>query len=137
MRDSGWLVLLSPEYLINGTLWRTFWPLPATALLISGLVYFAGTRKKPISEKKGIFGVFLAFSALGLITGVIGGNSREPAVGAVLPAVLSLVGGIAIYLVGKDVQQRVLVGLSVFCLSITLALGFFWGSIIRVRAEDY
>src|SRR5258708_16188199 len=120
MWDDNWLKILSPEYLLSIGLWKTFLPLPVTAAIISALVYGTGTWNEAFDERRGIYRVLIAFSALGLITGIVGGDSREPAVGAILPAVLSLVGGIAIYLIGKDVSQRVLVGLSIFCLSISL-----------------
>jgi hypothetical protein len=42
----------------------------------------------------------LAFSALGFVTGDIMGNSRDSAVGDVLPAVLTLVAGVSIYVIG-------------------------------------
>jgi hypothetical protein len=57
--------------------------------------------------------------------------------GAVLPPVLSLVGGLAIYLVGKDNSSRILVCLSVLTLSFNLLIGATWGATLRGEAEDY
>ena len=72
------------------------------ALTVSSVVrYFRLTRK----DFRLLLLVLLAFSLLGFVTGQIMGQSREPAVMAVLPAVLTLLGGIDVYLVGaKGIQ---------------------------------
>ena len=74
------------------------------ALIVSFIVrYFRLTRK----DFRLLLLVLLAFSLLGFVTGQIMGQSREPAVMAVLPAVLTLLGGIVIYLVGaKGIQTQ-------------------------------
>lgn len=74
---------------------------------------------------------------LGLVAGYLTGYSRQPAVGAVLPAVLSLIGGLAVFLVGKDKTSRSVVSLSIFAFSISLVLGVSWGAVMRTTAEEY
>jgi hypothetical protein len=88
------------------------------ALTVSFVVrYFGLTRK----DFRLLLLVLLAFSLLGFVTGQIMGQSREPAVMAVLPAVLTLLGGIVIYLVGaKGIQTQAIVSSMVFCFAIAL-----------------
>jgi len=101
------------------------------------MVYMLGARKRREPESDAIFSVILSFSILGIVTGVIAGDSREAAVSATLPAVLSIIGGLAIYLVDRGVLKRILVSLSIMALSINLIVGFFWGAILRVNAEEF
>src|SRR5882724_5728940 len=52
----------------------------------------------------------LAFSMLGFVTGSNMANSREPAVAAVMPAALTLMGGVCAFLIGsKGVKNQVVV----------------------------
>jgi hypothetical protein len=83
------------------------------------------------------FLVALSFSVLGIATGYMTGLSREPAVNAILPAVLSLIAGVSIYWIGKQESQRNLVSLSVLCLSTTLLVGAIWGARERFSYETY
>lgn len=80
-----------PPYLTNTESWKSLWPIVLVAL---GLALFSamlaadsGQRKTQIKE---LFFVLTAFSMLGMVTGYLSGFSREPALNAVLPAVLSL-----------------------------------------------
>ena len=76
-----------------------------------------------------------ALALLGTATGVLAGLSRESAIGAVVPAVLSLVGGLSIYLLGLKKGDSKLVNGAVVALSISLILGTFWGAMMRSFAE--
>lgn len=80
----------------------------------------------------------LALSLLGIATGQITGLSRDSAVHAVLPAVLGLMGGATIYLIGawgKELQTTVVA--AVIGLSINLVVGVYWGSYSRVIYERW
>lgn len=79
--------------------------------------------------------MLLSFSLLGLVTGLLAGFSREAAMGAVLPAVLSLVGALAIYLVGVEKADQALVGVCVIALSLDLLVGSIWGAVLRDEYE--
>ena len=100
------------------------------ALIVSFIVrYFRLTRK----DFRLLLLVLLAFSLLGFVTGQIMGQSREPAVMAVLPAVLTLLGGIVIYLVGaKGIQTQAIVASMVTCFAIALLTGVHFGARLRV-----
>ena len=63
--------------------------------------------------------------------------SRESAIGAVLPAVLSLMGGLMIFLIGKNQESRMIVSISMILFSFTLLLGSGWGAVMRDIAKEY
>jgi hypothetical protein len=91
---------------------------------------------RPSTDKRTYFIVVLAFAFLGLVAGVLAGLSRQSAIGAVLPAVLSLVGGLAIYLIGARRADQGLVGICVIALSAGLVIGTTWGSVLRDEYEN-
>ena len=103
------------------------------AAAVTSLVRFAKLVRKTLAL---LFLVILTFSLLGFVTGEIMGQSRESAVGAVLPAVLTLLGGVAIYLIGsKGVQTQAMVASMVFCFAIALLMGTVYGARLRVEFE--
>jgi hypothetical protein len=110
------------------------WPMPLASLFTSGVLFCVA---RPSSHERDWFLAILAFAMLGLVTGTLAGFSREPVVGAVLPAVLSLVGGLAIYLIGAQRADRSLVGLSVIALAFDLFVGATWGAVLRNSDEEY
>ena len=73
---------------------------------------------------------------LGLATGYLTGFSRAPAVGAVLPAVLSLMAGLGAFIIGKHSEGRVIVSLCILTFSLSLVLATGWGAAMRQTAED-
>ena len=69
---------------------------------------------------------------LGFVTGQVMGQSRESAVGTVVPAVLTLLGGVAVYVVGsKGVEVQANVSAMVLCFAVTLLIGTLFGSKMR------
>ena len=110
------------------------WPLPTTAILITVLLF---VLFRPAKERVDFVIIIMAFSMLGLVSGYLTAFSRAPAVGAVLPAVLSLIGGLAVFLVGKEDVNRRMVGLSVLVFSTCLLLGTGWGGVMRIVSEEY
>lgn len=123
-----------PPYLTQFENWKALWPLPLTVLVLTAL-FFGIVRPK--EGKRDLVLLLAAFSMLGLVAGYLTGFSRSPAVGAVLPAVLSLVAGLAVFLMGKDAASRVIVSLSVLIFSTSLVIGTSWGAVMRQTAEDY
>ena len=73
---------------------------------------------------------------LGMVTGYLAGYSREPTLGTVLPSVLSLMGGLVVYLVGKESTSRVIVSVSMFVFALSLLIGCGWGAIMRGTVEE-
>jgi hypothetical protein len=79
-----------------------------------------------------------AFSMLGFVSGSIMADSREPAVAAVLPAVLTLMGGVAAFHIGsKGVENQVTVCALVLVFSFALYVGSFHGSEVRGQNDLY
>jgi hypothetical protein len=77
--------------------------------------------------------IFFALALLGVVTGYLTGLSRSSAVGAVIPAVLTLIGGLVLYLVTGDAPRarRMLTAASVVALMTNLLVGTLWGSLSR------
>jgi uncharacterized membrane protein len=108
--------------------------MPFAAIVLSFvIVLIAGNR----GERRELLTVLTSFSMLGIVTGYLTGFSREPAVSAVLPAVLSLLGGLTVFVVGKSRESRGMVSLTMFVFSLMLLLGSSWGAVMRDVAEKY
>lgn len=121
-----------PTYLLHHAVWSAMWPVPAMSALVALALVFA--HKARIARRKQ-FVVLVSFALLGAVTGVLAGFSRTPAMGAVLPAVLSLVAGLAIYLVGAGKADQGLVAVCVIALAIDLLIGSMWGAVLRDESE--
>jgi hypothetical protein len=78
-----------------------------------------------------IFTVF-SFSILGFITGWLMSDSREPAVTAVLPATLTLLGGVGAFIVGsREADKQSIISAIILSFSLSLFVGSNYGSSIR------
>jgi hypothetical protein len=103
------------------------------ALATTLIVRYAGLSRKSFAL---LFLSILTFALLGFVTGEIMGQSRESAVGAVLPAVLTLLGGIVIYLIGsKGIQTQAVVSSMAFCFALALLGGTLYGARLRVEFD--
>jgi hypothetical protein len=77
-----------------------------------------------------------AFAMLGFVTGNAMANSREPAVAAVMPAVLTLMGGVGAFLIGaKGVKTQAVVAALILNFSLSLMAGAFYGAELRVQND--
>ncbi len=87
--------------------------------------------------------VLLCFSSLGITMGILAASSDSSALAPLLPAVLSLVGGIATYLVSRQAPgeavagDRMIIAASVTALSLTLFIGALIGAEMRQRADAH
>ena len=125
-----------PLYLQQLGWLKTFWPLAIFALLITLVIwsaYWLVTDKE--GKAKGGMLIIFGFSSLGMAVGMLTGDSGAEAISTVLPAVLSLVGGLAVFLIGKQSQDAALVSASIATLSISLLLGALIGAENRQLAE--
>jgi hypothetical protein len=121
-----------PDYLLNRATWEDLWPLFAVPLLSSLLICFA-LGKKPYLQP---LGVVFALSLIGVVTGQITGLSRVAAVGTVMPAVLGLLGGVMLYLIGtKGERLQATVVMAVIGLTSNLLIGVYWGATSRALSE--
>jgi hypothetical protein len=83
------------------------------------------------------FLAILSFATLGFVTGDIMGSSRDSVVGEVLPAVLALLAGVAVYIVGsKGIEAQMSVASIVLCFAVTLFIGSLFGAQLRIEFES-
>src|SRR5690606_19935306 len=80
----------------------------------------------------GLFLYALPLMALGIVVGYLSSISREPAIGDTLPAVLTLAGGLTVYVYSLDsVRKSLIAGISLLVFTINLICGSAYGAYIR------
>lgn len=85
---------------------------------------------------KALFLAVFAFSLLGFVTGELMGDSREGVVGSVIPAVLTLLGGVAAYIVtSRGVREQAATSGILICFTFCLLVGSAFGIRLRVEYE--
>ena len=134
-----------PSYLTNLSSWQSIWPILLAAFLLAfGASFFISNKKNRNELRLG----FLAFAMLGMTTGFLSGNSREPVMEAVIPSILSLIGGLLAFMVvnkSKDNDSKKEIStdsmvtsfIGVFIFTLTLLLGSSWGAIAREDWEKF
>lgn len=121
-----------PYYLLHLETLKTIWPI----ILISTIAALAvALLTKDSQNKKEAFIITISFCSLGIVTGFLSGLSRQPVLAAVLPSVLSMIGGVLLVVVSKDNTNKNLVGTSIFFFSIMILIGTCWGAVSRNYAE--
>lgn len=131
-----------PVYFATLSWFWSLWPLLVLPTIVALLLAIPRGQldETSLSRGKNVWArwiVLLGFAVLGAITGFLTGMSRSPAVGTVLPAVLSLVGGIAVFMLSKDGKVRDFVSRSVVALSVCIIVAALWGALERSAWEDY
>ena len=110
-----------------GILWRPFALAFGCAAAFALLFSLAAGRRRFAAAVRGNFPQLLAFSlpvvVLGYISGYLTGISRAPAVGNLVPAILSLVGGVGIYVFGTETRFKGIVGYCVMMFAVALLYG--------------
>lgn len=99
---------------------KTFWPLALITVLISLAIWSIYWLLTDREDKAKAVLIIYGFSSLGMAVGMLTGDSGSEAISTVLPAVLSLVGGLAVFLIGKQSKDAALVAASIATLSISL-----------------
>lgn len=116
------------------------WPVLAgiLAIVVVGLVPIALARLRHATQYRDSVSFLIAFAALGVTTGFSTSFSREPAVGAVLPALLTIMSGVVTYAFSKDglVQYRPILPHCITVLAIASLLGLAIGSTARAPFDD-
>lgn len=72
----------------------------------------------------------------GMIAGFLTGSSRSPAVSALVPAILTFVGLVVVYVIGKGRVRAVIVDFTIFAFSINLLVGTVLGTASRDRYDE-
>jgi hypothetical protein len=105
----------------------------ALSLLVTLAVWLHPARRKDFWL---LFLPTLTLSSLGFMTGDVMGGSRIAAVGTVLPAVLTLLGGLVVYLVGaKGARSQVAVSSMVLCFAFSFFIGAIIGASLRLDPD--
>lgn len=123
-----------PSYIFNGEVWALIWPVPLFAILMAGLFSLLGKLKY-----QGFLIIF-AFSMLGVVVGMLAG--MNPDFEGLLAPVLSFIGGLTIYIVGRENptgrenKSQVFVILGVLVFSLNLFVGAIWGSAALVERTE-
>jgi hypothetical protein len=124
LRDSFWLAgfLFVVSFLIF--------------LLIYGIAYawHKSTREGAVILAGFLSGLPIGFT--GMVAGFLTGSSRSPAVNALVPAILTFIGLIVVYMIGKGRLRNIIAGFTVFVFSADLLVGTDLGSASRERHEE-
>ena len=88
-------------------------------------------------ERLEYFILVLTIAVLGGVAGYAGGLSRIGVVGDVIPAALSLVGGLSIYIFGINKERNVSVALLVVCFALSLFITYALSANLRADGEKY
>ncbi len=125
-----------PQYLFS-TYWvKLTWPILAAPCILAIIAAFAGIFVTKSDNLGRITASVFCFATLGMVTGFLTGLSGESTVlQAVLPSVLSVVGGLAAFVVSRDPKTSDVVAPSIGALALAVLLGAFWGSNERTAAE--
>jgi hypothetical protein len=115
------------------------------SLLIFALAYGAvrGLRKSSNTTARGqklILAGFLGglpLGFIGIVAGFLTGSSRSPAIAALVPAILTFLGLIMVYLIGKGRLRAIIAGFAVSVFSADLLVGTVLGSASRDRHEEF
>jgi len=117
------------------------WPIAATIVLIGGSAFLALTwaRRKTGGAVRGERSLLIAVCVLGVAIGFSTSHSREPAVGAVLPALIALMSSAFTYAVTKEglSQYRTVLPHCITVLSVASLVGLSIGSTQRQRFDQY
>ena len=79
--------------------------------------------------------IALVFGTLAIVTGFLTTTSRQSAISDVIPAVLTLIGGLALYIIDKGYEKFYVTGIAVFSFSTMLFVGGAMGSLERQKGE--
>jgi len=83
------------------------------------------------------FLMIIAISLVGSTAGFSGGMSRVGVVGEIVPAALSLIGGLSLYLFGVKEVKTLFLPISVSVFAVTLVVGFSAGANNREKRQTF
>ena len=131
---------LYPELFLAQTIWRPLVMAIASGILFAAFVSaFAAPGERAAALKVNALHA-LAFSApisvLAFVSGYLTGVSRGGVVGNVLPAVLSLIGGIGLYVFGTENRFKIVIGYCVFMFAVNLLYGAQTGALERELGRE-
>jgi hypothetical protein len=124
-------------YFLDAFVWKILGVIVALGIVSAGILV---PLSIPGSAKDKVLDAFVITLSMALLGGVIGyltGQSREPAIGAILPAVLSLIGGLVLFIVtGRhDNAHRRTASVGALALVLNILVGTIWGAMARENTE--
>ncbi len=123
--------------------WRIIYllvlPLLAAAAAVSLLMWLVALCFGVTGKRSGYWIYILAFALLGTVTGIVAGNSREPAISAVLPALLTLVTALCGYAFAVEGLKnlRPAIPFCILALMLSSVYGLAFGTTLRSKSEKY
>jgi hypothetical protein len=109
----------------------------APFLLFSLVVIFEAWYRKS-ARRDTILVIVLLFgvTAIGVCAGFAGGLSRTGAVGSIIPAMFTLLGGLTVYLFGVDSTRGAIASLTGACLAISLFFSYAVAAQLRNTGDE-
>jgi len=114
-------------------------PLLAASAGVSVLVWLIGLCFGVTGKRSGYWIYILVFALLGTVTGIVAGNSREPAISAVLPALLALVTALCGYAFTVEGLKKLqpAIPFCILALMLSSVYGLAFGATLRGKNDDY
>lgn len=103
-----------------------------TYVLVLPLIWRGSDRATHLRIITLLFGV----AAIGACGGLSGGLSRVGVVGAIIPAMFTLLGGLAVYLFGVDNSKGAITSVTSACFAIALFASYATGSQLRNTGDE-
>lgn len=113
----------------------------AVSILVSvalfGAIAVAGLKAAKVKTSAvTVVMLILGVSTLGACAGLCGGMSREPAVGAIIPALFTLLGGVVLYLFGIEKDKGSIASVASASIATTLVITYVAGAQIRNKNDE-
>lgn len=105
------------------------------AAIAFALMAFVAGAVLPKSRIRILLPMLLGFAVIGAVAGLVGGNSRQGVVGDIIPAAITFVGSLSLYLFGKNVGQGMFAAFCAATFVFALGLGYSSGAQKR-QAHD-
>jgi hypothetical protein len=114
-------------------------PLLAAAAAVSFLTWLIALCFGVTGKRSGYWIYILAFALLGTVTGIVAGNSREPAISAVLPALLALVTALCGYAFTVEGLKKLqpAIPFCILALMLSAVYGLAFGASLRSKNDKY
>jgi peptidoglycan/LPS O-acetylase OafA/YrhL len=123
-----------PDVSMASFQWEQIWPLFLGAAILALVMAVIPTANSTYSHR---IVPLLAVATLGFVIGDLTGQSRGSGIAQVISAIVAVLGGVLIYLVGiHGEKKQMLASGAVLVLSIALLLGANWGASIRQYSDD-
>jgi hypothetical protein len=114
-------------------------PILIAAGIVSVFVWLIALCFKVTGKKKGFWIYILVFALLGTVTGFVAGDSREPAISAVLPALLALVTALCGYAFTVEGLRHLqpVIPFCILALMLSSVYGLAFGANVRANYDKY